>query len=118
MKKKKPKNYYWPWQPLRKWLQLETKLLENFPTDKTGENGENSKNEKKGEYPEINFIQVPYIWYPITFQEKSVLALFDLRTEVNAIYPTFAKELDLSIRPIDVEAQKIYNTMLDTVNIE
>ena len=34
--------------------------------------------------------------------------------EVNAIYPTFAKELGLSIRSTDVEAQKIDGTTLDT----
>ena len=34
--------------------------------------------------------------------------------EVNAIHPTFAKELGLPIRPTDVEAQKIDGTTLDT----
>ena len=35
-------------------------------------------------------------------------------SEVNAIHPTFAKQLGLSIRPIDVGAQKIDGTTLDT----
>ena len=34
--------------------------------------------------------------------------------EVNAIYPTFAKQLGLSIRLINIEVQKIDGTMLDT----
>ena len=41
-------------------------------------------------------------------------ALIDSRSEVNAIYPTFAKQLGLPIRPTDVGAQKINNIMLDT----
>ena len=44
----------------------------------------------------------------------TVLALFDSSSEVNAINPTFAKELGLSIRPTDVKAQKIYGTTLNT----
>ena len=46
-----------------------------------------------------------------------VLALFDLDSKVNAIYPTFAKELDLFISPIDVRIQKIDSNMLDTFGI-
>ena len=33
---------------------------------------------------------------------------------MNAIYPTFAKELGLSIRPIDIGSLKINSTILDT----
>ena len=44
----------------------------------------------------------------------SVLALFDSRSEVNAIYPTFAKALGLPIRPTDVGVQKVDGIMLDT----
>ena len=43
-----------------------------------------------------------------------MLALFDLGSEVNAIYPTFAKELGLSIRPTEIRVQKIDATMFDT----
>ena len=43
--------------------------------------------------------QVLCIRYPTTFQEKSVLALLDSGSEVNAIHPTFAKELGLRVRP-------------------
>ena len=39
--------------------------------------------------------------------------MIDSRSEVNAIHPTFAKQLGLPIRPTDVGAQKIDGTMLD-----
>ena len=61
--------------------------------------------------------RVPCIRYPTTFREKSVSALLDSRSEDNAIYPTFAKELGLPIRPTDVEAQKIDGTTPDTYGI-
>ena len=50
--------------------------------------------------------QVPCIRYPTTFREESVSALLNSGSEVNAIHPTFAKELGLPIRPTDVGAQK------------
>ena len=40
-------------------------------------------------------------------------ALIDLESEVNAIHPSFAKQLGLFMRLIYVEAQKIDGTMLD-----
>ena len=45
------------------------------------------------------------------------MALFDLGSDVNAIQPTFAQELDLSIRLTDVGVQKINGTMLYTYGI-
>ena len=72
---------------------------------------------KDGENLRSNLAQVPCIWYSITTKKKSVLALLDLGSEVNAIHPTFAKELGLPIRPIDVGAQKIDGTMLDIYEI-
>ena len=58
------------------------------------------------------------IHYPIQFRkdanETQVQALIDSRSEVNAIHPTFVKELGLPIRPKDVRAQKIVGTTLDT----
>ena len=74
--------------------------------------------ESESEYLE-NLAQVPCIRYPIIFQKKSVpmLALLDSGSKVNAIHPTFAKELGLFIRPIDVRAQKIDDTTLDTFEI-
>ena len=38
-------------------------------------------------------------------------------SEVNAIHPSFVKQLGLPIKPTDVRAQKIDGTMLDTYGI-
>ena len=43
-----------------------------------------------------------------------VQALVDSDSKVNAIHPTFAKQLGFSIRPTDVEIQKTDNTILNT----
>ena len=51
-----------------------------------------------------NLARVPCIRYPINFGEKSVLALLDSGSKVNAIHPAFAKELGLPIRLTDVGA--------------
>ena len=77
-----------------------------------------SKDGKKSEsgYPE-NLVQVLCIRYPINFGKKSVSALFDLGSEVNAVYPAFAKELGLSIRSINFKAQKIDGTTIDIFGI-
>lgn len=55
------------------------------------------KANKNSKYPEINLAQVPYIWYYITYQEKSMLVLLNSKNEVNAIYLTFTKKLGLFI---------------------
>ena len=70
--------------------------------------------ESKGEYS--NLIRIPCIRYSITFRKKSVpiLALLDLSSEVNAIYPTSAWELGLPIRITNIETPKIDGTMLDS----
>ena len=60
---------------------------------------------------------VPCIYYPVQFKgtnETQVQALIDSESEINAIHPTFVKELGFLIRPTDVGAQKIDGTMLDT----
>ena len=89
---------------------------ESFGTAEAVETAKVDKDDKesKGEYP--NLAQVPYIRYSITFRKKSVFmsALLDSGSEVNAIYLTLTQKLGLSIRPTDVGAQKIDNTMLDT----
>ena len=41
-------------------------------------------------------------------------ALINSGSEVNAVHPSFVKQLGLSIRPTDVGAQKIDGTTLDT----
>ena len=57
------------------------------------------------------------IYYLIRFKKNinktQVQALIDSKSEVNTIYLSFAKQLGLLIRPINVEAQKIDSTMLD-----
>ena len=61
--------------------------------------------------------RVSCIHYPVQFKdtkEAQVQALIDSESEVNAIHPTFAKQLDLLIRPTDVGAQKIDGTMPNT----
>ena len=61
--------------------------------------------------------RVSCIHYPVQFKgtnETQVQALIDSGSEVNAIHPTFVKELGLPIRPTDVGAQKIDDTTLDT----
>ena len=79
-------------------------------TAKVSKDGEESKDEY------LNLARVPCIWYPITFWKKSVsvLALLNLGSEVNAIYPTLARELGLPIKSTDVRAQKIDNIILNT----
>ena len=72
---------------------------------------------ENGENPRSNFAQIPCIRYPINFRKQSVLALLDLGSKVNTIYPTFVKELGLPIRLIDVGVQKIDSSMLDTFGI-
>ena len=62
---------------------------------------------------------VSYIHYPVQFRRDMawVQALIDSRSEVNTIHLTFAKQLGLFVRPINVGAQKIDNTTLDTYGI-
>ena len=58
------------------------------------------------------------IYYPVQFKkdanETQVQALINSGSEVNAIHPTFVKELGLPIRPTDIGEQKIDSTTLDT----
>ena len=62
--------------------------------------------------------RIPCIHYSVQFKKDTskaqVQALIDSGSEVNAIHPTFAKQLGLPIRPRNVEAQKIDGTTLDT----
>ena len=46
-----------------------------------------------------------------------MLVLLNLKIEVNAIYPTFAKELGFSIKPSDIRVQKINGTTLNIYEI-
>ena len=59
---------------------------------------------------------VPCIHYLVQFKNMGktlVQALINSRSGVNTIYPSFAKQLGLPIRPTDVGAQKIDGTTLD-----
>ena len=62
--------------------------------------------------------RVSCIHYQVRFKKDAdkapVQALINSGSEVNAIYPSFAKQLGLPIRPTDVGAQKIDGTTLDT----
>ena len=71
---------------------------------KTNEDIDKDGEESKNEYPE-NLVWVLCMRYSITFWKKfmPVSAFFDFHSEVNAIHPTFAQELGLPIRPINVE---------------
>ena len=57
------------------------------------------------------------IHYPIQFKDTDktlVQALIDSGSKVNAIHPSFAKQLGLFIRLTDIEAPKIDGSTLDT----
>ncbi len=57
--------------------------------------------------------RVPCIQYPVTFNDQTE-ALLDSRREVNAISQAFAQQLGLKICKINVGAQKIDSTTLET----
>ena len=59
------------------------------------------------------------IHYLVQFKKDKtqVQALIDSESEVNAMHPSFTKQLSLSIQLTDVGAQKIDGTTLDTNRI-
>ena len=59
-------------------------------------------------------VRVPYIDYPVWFQEKQVRALLDSSSKVNAMNPTYAKRLGLKTQKANVGAQKIDGSSLET----
>ena len=63
------------------------------------------REEEVGENLGAKLAQISCICYPINFGKKSVSALLDSGSEVNAVHPAFAKELGLPIRLTDVGAQ-------------
>ena len=73
-----------------------------------------AREEGVGENLRANLARVPYIRYPINFRKKSVSALLDSGSEINAVHLAFVKELGLPIKPTDVGAQKIDGTTLET----
>lgn len=62
--------------------------------------------------------QVPYIWYPVWFQETGQAdknkALIDSDNEVNAIIPVYIAKLGFIIRKVSVKAQNIDGMALET----
>ena len=90
------------------------KSVETVEAIETAEVGKDSE-ESKDEYS--NLARVLCIRYSITIRKKSVLALLDSGIEINTIHSSLARELELPIRPTNVEAQKIDGTMLDTFGI-
>ena len=54
--------------------------------------------------------------YPVPYHLPRKICVSS-RSEVNTIHPTFAKELGFPIRSIDVRAQKIDGTTLDTYGV-
>ena len=63
--------------------------------------------------------KVSYIHYPVWFQEdqEQVKALLNSGSKVNAMNPTYAKRLGIKTRKINVGAQKIYGSILETFEI-
>ena len=69
------------------------------------------------ETPEMVLNRVPCIYYPLQFRKdkkETIQALIDSGSEVNAMTPAYAKKLGLRTRRIDVGAQKIDGSSLDT----
>ena len=63
---------------------------------------------------------IPCIHYPVQLKNTDktpVQTLINSGSEVITIYPSFAKQLGLAIRPTDVGAQKIDGIMLNTHGI-
>ena len=70
---------------------------------------------------EATLERVPCIRYPVRFRrkndedkDKDVRALIDSGSKVNAMHPAYATKLGLLPRKIDVGAQKIDESHLDT----
>ncbi len=57
--------------------------------------------------------QILCIWYPVIFRDQTE-ALLDSRSKVYVISQAFTSQLRLKIWKINVEAQKIVGTTLET----
>ena len=49
-------------------------------------------------------VKVPYVHYPVRFQEEQVRALLNSGNKVNAMSPAYAKKLGLKTRKTNVGA--------------
>lgn len=63
--------------------------------------------------------RVLYIQYSMQFKKYQVKiqALLDSNSEVNAITPAYMARLDLKVQLIDIEAQKIDNSIFEIFEI-
>ena len=59
-------------------------------------------------------VRVPYIHYPVRFQEEQVKALINSGCKINAMSPAYAKKLGFKTRKSNVGAQKIDGSALET----
>lgn len=58
---------------------------------------------------------VSYIWYLVQFQEsQSIRALIDSQSEINAMTLAYVAKLDLTSQKINVGAQKMDGSPLET----
>ncbi len=72
-------------------------------------------NKKAGAKTLVALKHLPYIWYPIQFQEGQLIrALIDSGSEVNAMTPAYATKLGLTTRKTSVGVQKIDGLLLKT----
>ena len=62
-------------------------------------------------------VRVPYIYYPVRFQEKQVRALLNSDSKVNAMNPNYLQKLGLKIWKTNIGAQKIDGSALETFEI-
>ena len=62
----------------------------------------------------VTLQRIPYVHYLIQFKKKEVQALVDSGSEVNAITPAYAANLDLKIQKTNIGAQKINGSILNT----
>ena len=59
-------------------------------------------------------VRVPCIYYPVQFQEEQVRTLLDSGSEINAMNLDYAWKLEFKIRKINIGAQKIDSSALET----
>ena len=59
-------------------------------------------------------VRVPYIHYPVWFEEEQIKALLDSGSKINAMSPAYAKRLGLKTWKTNVGAQKIDGSALET----
>ena len=59
-------------------------------------------------------VKMPCIHYPVRFEEEQVRALLDSGSEINVMSPAYIKRLGLKTWKINVRAQKIDGSTLET----